>query len=176
MATKTVEPRDVSQDEDLGEETPSMSMAIGNMLNGTGGAPAANLGGIDLSKASSGFALLPENEDTLFLIEKIVASIAATSKNPMLTLTLAAEGTNIKIIDYVVYGGDNPWKFKSMCEATGLLSDDGSAFTGSSERDFIGKHIVARVKHDVYQGDKRNKIQGGYKKPNTDTEGDEPDF
>lgn len=171
MATKTK----TTEDEDLQDETP-LNARMGNMMIGSNSA-GLSLHSLDLSKASSGFKLLPVDTDITFRIEKVEAKVSGTGNN-MLVVGLVDKETSTKVSDYVVYSGDNPWKFKSMCHSTGLLSEDGSSFTGENERDFIGKEVVARIQHDLYQGEKRNKIKGSYKPVDgaTESDVDDPDF
>lgn len=160
MATKTAAK---AQDDDLGEneEQDGFAARMNGMMKGTN-AGGVSLRNVDLSKASTGYAMLEENVDFIFNVEKAEAKVSQTG-NAMIVLSLSEQESNTKVQDYVTYGGDNPWKFKSLCHATGTLSDDGASFIGDSERDFVGKQVVGRVQHDLYQGEKRNKIKGGYK-------------
>ncbi len=57
------------------------------------------------------------------------------------------------------------WKYKGLLEATNLLSEDGRGFAGNSVKDLVGKRVGYKIKHDQWEGQDRNKINGGYAAP-----------
>lgn len=135
---------------------------------GGGGGLGAALNGLDMSKVSDGFTLVPEDTEVILVVRKSDAKKSGAG-NDMVALQLEVEVpeeyAGCKVWDNLVLTPASLWKFKSMAKATGLLSTDGATFIGDSEKDFINKRVGAVLVQDEYNGKKKNVVKGGYTVP-----------
>lgn len=143
----------------------------GNGLGGSLGGGSL-LGSLDMSQVEDGnFELLPLNDAAgnpityEAEVTRVVPGTANSSGGDKLTVTLRTtfptELAGRLLMDNLTFGPNALWKVKSMCKATGTLGEDGR-FTGASEQDWVGNIVRFQIRHDEYEGTKRNKVANGY--------------
>lgn len=127
---------------------------------------AGGLGAIDMGAVlDMNFRLVPEQIDIESVVVRVDKKTFDSGNDGFvlhLRTTFPLEHAGVTLRDNVVLTANALWKFKSLCRATGLLSEDGKRFIGQSEQDFVEYVLRHQIKHEVYNGEARNKIAGAY--------------
>ena len=148
----------------MGEQLNQL-MQPGGMLGGSDGI-FGRLQQLDLSGIeSSNFRLLPDDVSYEAEVKKVEDTKSAAG-DPMMVITLQTtfpvQHKGVTIKDYLPIMKDTLWRAKSFWEACEALDETRSRLIVDSWAHFQGYIVRFNIRHDEYNNEKRNKVNGSY--------------
>lgn len=146
-----------------------VSAAMTAMMSGATGSPdnaAAILGSFNLANIQdTSFRILPLDvsyEGEVKKVELTRSNAGAHMLKITIQTTHPGPHRGVTIIDYLPLMDTTMWRYKSFLRATEQLAPDGHTVITQSLKDFEGYIVAFNIRHDEYEGQLRNKINGGY--------------